>query len=105
MLTGLKTLNSERVDDIHKRVLKLSPDITFRIFPIYIRYLKGDNMFAILYFNNQQYNELGVVADNAFSVKCGDASWMKYAGVKYSVKIMNDENLTALFKEIGAKLR
>lgn len=104
MLSGLKTTNTERVNEIHERVLQLSDDISFRIFPIYIRYLKGDDMFALLYFNLKDYNELGIATNNKISDAFEDASWMKYKEIKYSTKIKNDDNLDPLFKQIKASL-
>jgi hypothetical protein len=100
MLTGLKTTNEARVNDIHERVLKLASNISFRVFPIYIRYLKGDDLFALLYINLKDYNELGIATHNKISDRFEDASWMKYKEIKYSVKISNNDDLDSLFKQI-----
>jgi hypothetical protein len=104
MLTGLKTKNVERVNEIHEKIITLSNDISFRIFPIYIRYLRGDDMFALLYFNLKEYNELGIVIPNKISKQFEDASWMKYKEIKYSVKIKNDDDLEALFGQIKSNV-
>lgn len=104
MLSGLKTTNAERVSEIHERVLKLSEDISFRIFPIYIRYLKGDAMFALLYFNLKDYNELGIAISDKISSQFEDASWMKYKEIKNSIKIKSNDDLDVIFKQIKASL-
>lgn len=104
MLSGLKTTNAERVNEVHERILMLANKISFRIFPIYIRYLKGDDMFALLYFNLKDYCELGLATLNKISARFEDAGWMKYKEIKYSVKINKDEDLDILFKQIKSNI-
>ena len=104
MLTGLKTTSVERVNEIHERILKLDKDINFRVFPIYIRYLKGDDLFALLYFNPKDYNELGIATENKISDRFQDASWMKYKEIKYSIKITNNEDIDKIFQQIKSNI-
>ena len=100
MLTGLRNSNSQRINEIHENILNLGDDLTFRIFPIYIRYIKGDDVFGLLYINIKDYCELGIATDKKISDRFEDASWMKYSEIKYSIKITNDDNLDKIFKTI-----
>lgn len=104
MLSGLKTTNAERVNEVHKRILMLADNISYRIFPIYIRYLKGDDMFALLYFNLKDYCELGIATSNKISDEFEDAGWMKYREIKYSIRIGKDEDLNLLFQRIKSNI-
>lgn len=104
MLSGLKTANEERVNEVHQRILMLADKISFRIFPIYIRYLKGDDMFALLYFNLKDHCELGIATPNKIFDRFEDAGWMKYKEIKYSIRIKKDEDLNKLFQQIKSNI-
>jgi hypothetical protein len=108
MLTGIKNNDLKRANDIHERILKLSDNLSFHIFPIYVRYLKGDELFALLYFNINKSKDifvLGIATPNKISKRFEDASWMKYRKINYCTKINADENLDTLFDQIKSKIK
>lgn len=104
MITDIRCSNIIRLNLIHNGVMGLSAQLNYRIFPIYIRYLKGENMFALLYFTNKEYFELGFASNKNALNQFDDASWMKYPGIKYGIKIFEKDNLYDLFKKIKSNI-
>lgn len=99
MITGIRCSNINRLNLIHERIIGLADKLNYRIFPIYIRYLKGENMFGLIYFNKKEHFEFGFASKN-ISNQFEDASWMKYPEVKYSIKIFDNDNLDIVFQKI-----
>lgn len=84
--------------------MSLKNKLSYRIFPIYIRYLDGENMFALVYFNKKEYFEFGLACESKISSQFEDASWMKYREIKYSIKIFDKDNLDSLFRKIKSNV-
>ena len=82
---------------VHKRILSLDQNIEFRFFPIYIRYVKNDSIFAILYFKNKELLELGLNIDNKPSNEFIEAKGMGYKEIKYKVLIDKKTNINKIF--------
>jgi hypothetical protein len=73
---------------VHSKMLSLGVNVYFSVFPIYIRYTIKNKVIAILYFNKKNFLDLGLnISKNKISEQFVNASYMKYPGISYSIKI------------------
>lgn len=95
----------EMLTEVHERIIHLGNKIDFRIFPIYIRYAKQDDILAVLYFKNKnKIIELGINLKNKPSNEFQGAEEMGYKGINYKVFINQKTNLDKLFTSIKAAM-
>ncbi len=81
-------------NETHKKILSLGSKVRFSVFPIYVRYIIKDKIIAILYFNKKNFLNLGLnISKNKISNGFVDASYMKYPGINYSIKIMKKSDI------------
>lgn len=92
ILSKLPILNK-----VHQKILSLNKNIEFRVFPIYIRYIKNDTIYAILYFKKKELLELGLNVDNKPSNEFVEAKGLGYKEIKYKVLINEETNLNKIF--------
>lgn len=85
------------LNKVHQKILTLNQNIEFRVFPIYIRYIKNDSIFAILYFKNKELLELGLNIDNKPSNDFIEAKGMGYKEIRYKIFIDKKTNLNKIF--------
>ena len=97
----IKDSNLRRFKKINSRIINLGYNIVAREFPIYVRYLKDDDIFALLYAPSEEYFEVGFNINKKISSDFIDASWMKYDNIKYSVRIYEDTNIDKLFNVLN----
>lgn len=89
---------------LHQFIISGSPDITYRVFPIYVSYFTDDKMVSVIYFRGKALS--GIQLDVGFSLKekpsiAGfiDAGYMQYPGINYSIKINSTKDITKEFKK------
>ena len=98
LIRTIKGDSLRRLREINTRIIGLGSNIVAREFPIYIRYLKEDEIFASLYVPSEEYFEVGFNMSKKISDDFIDASWMKYDNIKYSINcIFLKPNLKFLF--------
>lgn len=80
---------------VHKKILSAGKNVNFVIFPIYIRYTKGENIIAVLYYNKKNFLDLGLnVNKSVIDAKFRRATYMKYPGINYSIQVGSVNDLS-----------
>jgi len=83
------------LSQIHKKILSIGKNVSFRIFPIYIRYVKGEHIIAILYYNKKNFLDLGLnISKDTIDSKFKRADYMHYPGINYSIRINKISDLS-----------
>ncbi len=83
---------------IHKSLIS-GENIECRIFPIYIRYTRGDDIIALLFYKGKQGNlsevELGLSLKNS-KIPDGFSNGknLKYPGINFSIKLNKTKDLS-----------
>lgn len=95
VLDKIQDLNNRKLLlQVHKKILSAGKDVEYRVFPIYIRYTKGDSNIAILYYEKSNFLDLGLnINKDAINSKFKDAVYMKYPDINYSIKINKIKDL------------
>lgn len=93
--------NQELVSKVHLKILSLDKKIYFKIFPIYIKYYKDDEVIGIVYFKGKfvGLNELILglnLKSNPKLLELKNAKFMKDPDINYSffIKSSNISNKT-----------
>lgn len=98
------TTNIDRLDLLNQEIVNTFPGISSKKFPIYIRYLREDNIFGLLYFNKKDNFILGIVSEKSYFDKVEDAGWMKYKEIKYCVNIQINDDFKSIINQIKKNL-
>src|SRR3989344_8739327 len=85
-------------EKLHKVILSASPDIKFRIFPIYVSYYLEDDNIAIVYVGGKFTSADQLDAGFNFKEKPKklsfvNATHMKYPGITYSIKLNSPNDI------------
>jgi hypothetical protein len=96
--------NSEIVEKVHFQILSFNKKITFRIFPIYIKYFLEDKVVGIIYFKGKFVNPKKLVLGFNLSTKpklvgFKNAGFMKDPNITYSI-VLDDNTSDKNIKEI-----
>ena len=87
--------NKKLLSEVHKKILSLGRNVNFRVFPIYIRYTKGKNIIAVLYYNKKNFLDLGLnISKNVIDSKFKKAGYMHYPDINYSIDINKISDLS-----------
>lgn len=95
---------SPRLNEVHNRIISLSENVEYRIFPIYIRYVKSGEIFAVLYFKNREGLNLGLNLEKKPSKIFSSGKKMAYKEIKYQVSIDEQININSIFSSIKKSL-
>jgi hypothetical protein len=92
---------------IHNIFLTIDKNVNFRIFPIYIVYSRGENVFGVIFFKGKLIKNENLIVGLKFNSEPNlhyfkEASEIKYAGINYYISIKNNEDLN---KEIITSLK
>ena len=97
-----KKLNSrfEIFKKIHEIILSLNPEIKHRLSTVYVRYMLGDKIIAVIYFRGKFVSECRLNGGFSFKEKSTfpdfkDGKFMNYPGINYSLEIKSDKDITS----------
>jgi len=94
-------------NQLHEFIISLNPKINHRLSTVYIRYMLGDNVVAVVYFRGKFVSNCKLDVGFAFKEKpknssFKDAKYMNYPNINYSIKIKNSNDITKnLSKQLG----
>lgn len=82
---------------IHDTLITFEKDISFRVFPIYISYCRGTDIFAVLYFRQKFADEDNLTVGLNLKHKpkldiFKDGSVIKYSGINYFLSFNSTDN-------------
>ncbi|MBU2082372.1 hypothetical protein KKH14_03045 [Patescibacteria group bacterium] len=90
---------------LHQFILSLSPEMECRLCTVYVRYMLGNNIIAVVYFRGKFVSSCQLDVGFAFKGKPKNhsfinAKYMNYPNINYSIKLKNSNDITKKLTDI-----
>jgi hypothetical protein len=98
--------NWQILSKVHQEIFSLGADISFLIYPIYIKYFQGDKVIAVVFFKSggshmdileKDQIDLGLnISTKPKIIGFRTAEYMKDRNVSYSILLKNSDSLKTI---------